>query len=330
MLHRDGSYRWMLVRGIAVHGIDGKPYRMAGSQTDITESKVADALTGLPNRILFSERLGHCILRQRSDPDYLFAVMFLDLDGFKVVNDSLGHMIGDELLRAIAERLEASLRCTDVISRPGPGNVLARLGGDEFAILLHQIKHTDDAVGVAERLQQRLALPFRLRSHEIFTTASIGIASSSQEYERPEEMLRDADTAMYRAKARGKARCEVFDAEMRRDAIARLEVETDLRRAIERHELVLYYQSILSLEDVQIHGFEALVRWKHPQRGLLLPSEFIEIAEETGLIVSLGRWVLEEACRQIARWQKVYAPDPPFVSVNVSPKQFYQPDLWSR
>lgn len=329
MVHKDGTYRWMLSRGIAVPDADGKRQRMAGSFTDVTDRKQSeeqllhdafhDALTGLPNRALFMDRLGQAIARAKRRKGYLFAVLFLDLDRFKVVNDSLGHVIGDELLIAIAQRLEASIR---------PGDTVARLGGDEFVILLDDIRDLGGPTRVANRVQKELALPFSLNGREVFTTASIGIALSSTGYERPEDLLQDSDTAMYRAKMLGRARHEVFVPGMRAGAVALLQLETDMRQAVEREEFSLHYQPIVSLGTGRIIGFEALVRWAHPQRGLISPKEFIAVAEDTGLIILIGWWTLGEACRQARAWQERFREDPPlFVSVNLSGKQFVQPDL---
>ncbi len=320
--HKDGAYRWVLSRGIAVRNASGAPHRMAGSQTDITDRTMHDALTGLPNRALFVDRLERAALRTQRHPDALFAVILLDIDRFKLVNDSLGHTIGDQLLGVVARRLETSLR---------PGDTVARLGGDEFAILLEEIANVGDAVQVAQRTHAILAEPYTLDGHEVFTTASIGIALSGSESARPEDFLRDADTALHRAKALGKARHEVFDATMHTRAVTRLRIETDLRRAIERREFRLHYQPIVELPSGRLVGFEALMRWAHPDRGLVPPMEFIPVAEDTGLIVPLGEWGFGEACRQMRAWHERFSTQPPLmISVNLSGKQFVQPDLADR
>lgn len=279
-----------------------------------------DALTGLANRASFIQRLKHAINYSKRHSDYTFAVLFIDIDRFKVINDSLGHLKGDQLLLATANRLKVCVRSIDTA---------ARLGGDEFTILLEGIQDVSDAFIVAERIQQELALPFKLNGQELFITASIGIALSSiVDYEHPEEVLRDADTAMYRAKVLGRARYEVFNSDMYANALARLQLETDLRRAIEHEEFRVYYQPIVSLTSGSILGFEALLRWQHPEYGLLNPADFIHLAEETGLIFSIGRWVLHEACRQMQAWRVCHNSNLlEKISVNLSLKQFSQPDL---
>ncbi|AFZ28629.1 diguanylate cyclase/phosphodiesterase with GAF sensor [Gloeocapsa sp. PCC 7428] len=277
-----------------------------------------DELTGLPNRSLFIKRLKSATLKAKWQTDYLFAVLFIDLDRFKVVNDSLGHMVGDQLLIATACRLKACLR---------PEDTVARLGGDEFVILLDNIKNINDAIDVAERLQAKLSLPFNLTGHEVFTSISTGIALSTTADRQAEDLLRDADTAMYRAKVLGKARYEVFDTEMHDSVVKLLQLENDLRRAIERQEFEVYYQPIVLVETGKITGFEALIRWQHPTRSLLNPADFISVAEETGAIVPIGYWVLFEACRQLRTWQLEFSAQSLTMSVNLSSKQFSQPDI---
>lgn len=294
-----------------------------------------DRLTGLANRALFMDRLRQAARRaeqwRRRNPSgqpYLFAVLFLNLNRFKVVNDSLGNQMGDQLLQSFARRLQTCLRSTDTV---------ARLGGDEFAILLEGIQGVSDATRVADAIHQALAAPFDLGKNEVFVTVSIGIAvntisdaeeTTGDDILQPEDLLRNADIAMYRAKAQGKTYYEVFDAAMHSQAVNRLQMETDLRRAIERQEFQVYYQPIVSLSTGRICGFEALIRWQHPQRGLVSPSEFIPIAEETGLITPIGWWTLQEACHQLSIWQKEFPASKPLtINVNLSCKQFTQPDL---
>jgi diguanylate cyclase (GGDEF)-like protein len=281
-----------------------------------------DALTGLPNRVLLTDHLRLAIERAKRHREHSFGLIFLDLDRFKYINDSLGHAAGDQLLVGIARRLETALRPTDTV---------ARLGGDEFAILLDGLEDDGDAIRLAERVQTDLSAPFTLNGHEVFTTASVGITLSTTGYDHPEDVLRDADTAMYRAKENGKARYELFDAVMHARAVERLRLENDLRRAVERGAFQVYYQPIISLETDKVAGFEALVRWQHPERGFVPPSEFIPIAEETGLIVEIGQWVLAESCRQMREWQRQSFENRLLtISVNLSGKQFLQPNLISR
>ena len=327
--HREGRWLWVLSRSLPARDPDGVPRKLVGTHTDITSSKRAeeqlarrafyDPLTDLPNRALFLDRLSHAMRRARRRPSYLFAVLFLDLDHFKVINDSLGHMAGDQLLVLIARRLEATLR---------PGDTVARLGGDEFTILLDDLHSSEDATRVADRMQNALLSSFDVRGKEIFSTASIGIALSSTGYEQPEDILRDADAAMYRAKGTGRARHALFDTGMHDRAVALLEIEADMRRAVERDELVMHYQPIVSLVSGRITGLEALVRWRHPRRGLIPPGEFVPLAEETGQIIPMGRWVLRRVCRQMGEWKRSSpAMRPLTVNVNLSPRQFSLPDL---
>lgn len=295
-----------------------------------------DALTGLPNRALFRERLDLAVRRARRNPAYRFAVLFLDLDRFKLVNDSLGHHAGDALIVDVAKRLSACLRHDDLSPRP-PGtrppadDTLARLGGDEFTVLLDDIRAESDAFRVAERLQRALEAPFEIDGHEIVTSVSIGIAASSAAPETADALLRNADAAMYRAKASGRARAEAFDAEMHAQAVARLRLEAELRRALERDEFRLHFQPIVSLASGHVSGFEALLRWMHPTRGIVSPGEFIPVAEESGLILQLGAWVLQAACRQMRAWQDDFPSARAMtMSVNISARQFAQPDLVER
>lgn len=325
----DGVYRWH--HALATAGLDanGKIINWFGTNTDIDDKKIAEAklnhfaghdtLTNLPNRAKFMSQLERAANRAECNPAFCFAVLFLDLDRFKLINDSLGHSIGDKLLIAIAERLESCVR---------PGDTVARLGGDEFTILLSNINEPSDAARIAERFLDKLSQPFLLDTYEVFTSASIGIIISDKINRRPEDFLRDADTAMYRAKEAGKARYEIFNREMHIRNMKLLEMENDLRRAIENEEFRVFYQPIVSLETGEILEFEALMRWQHPVHGLVMPNDFIGIAEETGLIVPMGEWILREACRQTAEWQKTI---PEFarlsISVNLSAKQLMHPNL---
>ena len=306
--------------GFAIVMHDNTERRMAEERS--AHDAAHDNLTGLPNRAFFIDHLKRAIARSKRHSDYMFAVLFLDLDRFKNINDSLGHVIADQLLVEIGGKLEAALR---------PEDMVARFGGDEFVIFLDDIKEFSDATRVANRIHAELASPFNLGGNEVFTTTSIGIALSVHGYDKPEDCLRDADTAMYRAKALGKARHEIFDRSMHDRAVTLLDLETDLRRAIERREFLVHYQPIVALETSRIEGFEALLRWQHPARGLVFPTEFISVAEETGLIVPIGQWILDEACRQTRMWQEQIGEHKPLaVSVNLSNKQFLQPDLVDR
>lgn len=281
-----------------------------------------DALTRLPNRSLFTDHLRVALRRAQRNEKYLFCVLFLDLDRFKNINDSLGHPCGDELLVLVARRLETCIRQTDMV---------ARFGGDEFAILLDAIQDPADAIRVAEKVQQAISAPFKLVNHEAITTASIGVALSTSGYTEAEDIIRDADTAMYRAKDQGKARYEIFDTAMHTRAVTLLRLESDLRRALEKEELCVYYQPIVSLASSELHGFEALVRWRHPERGIIAPDDFIPLAEETGLILPIGLQVLRDACNHLRKWQQYsWSNRDLIMSVNLSGKQLMQPDLIER
>jgi diguanylate cyclase (GGDEF)-like protein len=276
-----------------------------------------DTLTNLPNRALFMEHLSMAMKRARRRDDYNFAVLSMDIDRFKLINDSLGHNLGDKLLVAFANKLKKSLRNVDT---------LARFGGDEFAVLLEDVENKDFAVNVTERILQTLREPFILDGNEIFTSTSCGIVLNTRGYKQPEYIIRDADTAMYHAKEKGKARFTVFDPRLHEKATKLLQIETDLRKAIDNNEFELYYQPIILLDNVSIIGFEALIRWHHPEHGLMLPESFIPVAEETGLIVPIGRWVLKQACYDMVKWQKKIEDHTLlFMSVNISSKQFLRP-----
>lgn len=328
MRYSVDGIRWMLCRGLAVRDSSDRPVRMAGSQTDVTGQKLAeerlihdalhDALTGLPNRALFTDRLEHALgkaAQARRRTAHRFAVLFVDLDRFKLINDSLGHLMGDRMLVEVARRVSGCLR---------PGDTAARFGGDEFAILVEDV---DDAERVARRLVERIAAPVPMKGKTLYTTASIGITIAGADARTAEEVLRDADIAMYRAKRRG-TKHEVFDSSMHVETMDRMLLETDLRGALERQELIVYYQPILDLNTRRVAAFEALLRWRHPQRGIVAPTEFIPILEETRLIIPVGRWVLEEACRQVREWLCQHREHGDLrVSVNVSNVQFAQPSF---
>ena len=332
---KAGQEMWMLVRGLAVRDEKariekGGAVRMAGSMTDITARKKAeqqilfdavhDAMTGLPNRTLLLDRIGQALDRNRRAGARPFAAIIIDLDRFKAINDALGSSAGDRVLRIVAKRLDTSRRV---------GDTLARLSADEFAVLVDELDDAGDALEAAERMARAISRPITLEEgRDLVLTASIGVALSQTGYDRAEDMLRDASLSMYRAKSGGRARIDVFDANLRRQAMAAMRMEADLRAALEQGQLCLHYQPIVLLETGAIAGFEALMRWNHPDRGLVPPAEFIPLAEETGLIAPMGRWALDEAVRQLAIWQARFPrPVPLFMSVNVSTRQFRDDDL---
>jgi len=305
--------------------------RWVASLTDISELKDAerqirhqafhDALTNLPNRTLFMEHLAMAMKRSRRRDNYLFAVLYMDIDRFKLVNDGLGHGVGDRLLVAFGHKMRESLRDIDI---------LARFGGDEFVILLEDIDEPDYALLVADRLQDALKVPFEIDGNIVFAPASFGIVLNTKDYDKAETIIRDADAAMYHAKEQGRARFKVFDKKLHEKALHHLQMETDLRRAMERREFEVHYQPIVSLDRVQVIGFEALIRWNHPQHGMIYPDSFIPIAEETGLIIPIGRWVLQESCNSLRQWQdRLESSLPLFMSVNISSKQFLRPTIVS-
>ncbi len=318
----DGHYRWMAGRGMALRNAEGgaAPARMAGSQSDITEKKTLDVLTGLPNRLLFQERLTAALQRAQAEPAQRFATYFIDLDRFKLVNDTLGHRAGDQLLVQFASRLRSAVEAGSA--------TVARLAGDEFAVLLDSVHGSADAIAQGDRIIKAIRPAFQLEGQEFFASASVGIVVSRPEHVTPEELIRDADIAMYAAKARGRGRWAIFDESMRQRALDRLQVETDLRMALPKGQFVIHYQPRVDLNTNQIRGFEALLRWRHPERGLIPPDDFIHIAEDTGLIRDIGMWVLGEACLQMRQWRDRF-PDQNWLdmAVNVSPVQLRDPAL---
>jgi len=340
--HKDGSWRILESTSSAIVNAKGKTEKLVIVNRDISERKRAeellahnafhDGLTNLPNRTLFLDRLQRALVLSKRHTDYKFAVLFIDIDEFKVFNDSLGHIVGDEVLVQIGKRLTASLREVDTIARPQQGQLLrddtlARLGGDEYTILLEDVRNPSDAIRVAERLQGKLSNPFTVQGCEIVVHASVGIAFSTPTCAHAEDLLRDANIAMYRAKRAGKARCEVFDTAMHEGAVRRLELETELRKGLELGEFRTHYQPIVSLKSGRITGFEALTRWQRGER-LLAPAEFIAVADETGLIIPMNRLLLREACEQLRLWHVQFPADPQLsMSVNITSKEFAHPNL---
>jgi diguanylate cyclase (GGDEF)-like protein/PAS domain S-box-containing protein len=326
--HEGGGWRWVLARAGAVRDASGKAIRLCGSMMDVTERRAAtdrvvhdalhDPLTRLPNRAMFLDLMKRSFSRTRRRESYAFAVLFLDLDHFKSVNDGLGHAAGDDLLVQTARRLQTCLR---------EGDTLARLGGDEFTILVDDVKSVVDAEAVAERIRQATSLPFHLGPHEVFSTVSVGIAVSSPAYGRHEDLLLDADTAMYRAKAQGRARCVIFDGNLREREPQLLDLETDLRNALQRQEFRIQYLPVVDVTTGRIQGLEALVRWAHPKRGMMAPDQFIPFAEETGLIVPIGRWLLQQAGRDFQHCREASGAAPLMLHVNLTSKQLLQGDL---
>src|SRR3984885_7069413 len=346
--HKDGSWRTVESTASAIHNAKGQTDKLVIVNRDITERKRAeellahnafhDGLTNLPNRALFLDRLQHALTLSKRHANYKFAVLLIDIDEFKIVNDSLGHTAGDELLIKIGQRLKDAVRRADTVLRPYSDNVpdkpanddtLARLGGDEFTIFLDDIRDPIEAVRVAERIQVELAVPFAVNHQEIVISASIGIVSSANPHPQAEDLMRDADIAMYRAKRSGKARCDVSDPAMHETAVKRLRLETDLRKAYEQGEFRVFYQPIVSLQTGEITGFEALTRWQRLE-GIVPPAEFIAVAEEIGLIIPMNRQLRREACQQLQSWQSQFPASPPLtMSVNVTAKEFMQPDFAS-
>ena len=344
--HKDGSWRFLESTASAIRSSEGETVGLVVVNRDITQRKRAeerlehqafhDSLTDLPNRSLFLDRLQRSVGVARRHSEFKCAVLFIDIDEFKVFNDSLGHAAGDSLLVQIAERLRAGLRSSDTISRPhidenseifSGESTLARPGGDEFTVLIEELHGPSDAIRVAERIRQRIAVPFQCNGQEIVLSVSIGIAFSSDGASEAPDLLRDAEIAMYRAKSSGKGRCEVFDHAMHEGAIKRLQLETDLRKAIELNQFRVYYQPVVSLRSGQIVGFETLSRWQRPE-GLVMPGDFIPVADETGIILAMNRQLLYEACSQVRSWQAQFPSDPPLsVNINISPRQFAQPDI---
>jgi diguanylate cyclase (GGDEF)-like protein/PAS domain S-box-containing protein len=327
--HFSDNYLWMMAKGLAIRTSDGRATRFAGSQTDVSERKsneeqmihdaLHDTLTSIPNRTLLLDRIRQSLVRRKRYPKTSFAIIFIDLDRFRLVNESLGHIHGDELLQLISARLKETIPISDTV---------ARLGGDEFSILLQDINSVRDVEVIAKDIQNLFSKPFFLGDREVFASASMGIAHSDNDYKTPEEILRDAELAMYRAKREGKSQSIVFQPQFRQSSLSPIDLDTDLRRALDRDEMELHYQPIISMRDRTISGFEALLRWSHRSRGVISPNEFIPLAEETGLIYDLGQWVLGKACKQIATWNKSKKKEDQLeISINLSSRQFSDPNL---
>lgn len=325
--HKNNFYRWVLIRGIVLRDTDGRAYRIIGSQMDINKNKTTegqllqdalyDSLTGLPKRTLFLDRLSHLLSKAKRDKNYLFAVLFIDIDRFKLINDTFGHLLGDQLLNKISKRLKKCLRLSDTVAHPG---------GDEFIILIDDIEDVNAATQVAERIQKEFHSPFNISGQNIFLTASIGIALNTPEYKKPENLLRDADTAMYQAKKQGKAGYKIFKTDMHVHAMVLLQLEADLRHAVKYQKFIIHYQPIISLATGQIIRMEALLRWLHPTQGVILPGNFIPLAEETGLILPIEEWVLGTVCTQYKNWMSSVGVAVP-IAVNFSAQQFHRESL---
>src|ERR1041384_7593878 len=339
--HKDGSWRVLESTASAVRNIKGETTKLVIVNRDITQRKQAedllahnafhDKLTTLPNRALFVDRLDHALTLAKRHSDYKFAVFIIDVYEFKVFNDSLGHANGDQLLVEISKRLTASLRNIDTISRsnltkrfgvPKPDDTLARLGGDEFTVLLDDIRNPSDAIRVAQRIQEKWDTPFIINGQEVVVTISVGIALSDVAYSSADDLLRDAEIAMYRAKQSGKGSFEIFDPNKHASAFQRLKLETDIRKGLEQGEFKVFYQPIVSLKNGRIIGFEALSRWQRPT-GIVPPNDFITVADESGLIIPMNRQLMQDAARQLKSWQEQFPSDPPlYLSVNITSKQF--------
>ncbi|MGA8152833.1 MAG: EAL domain-containing protein [Terriglobales bacterium] len=340
--HKNGTWRILESNASTIKNEQGDVVKLVIVNRDITERKRAeealehnsfhDSLTGLPNRRLFLDRLQRSFVRAQRNPGYQYAVLFVDVDGFKQINHAMGPAAGDQVIMEVGRRLATCLRLDDTVARPtgklpSDDALLSRSGGDEFTILLENIKHPSDALRVAKRIQGAIGAPLLLEGKTVATPASVGIALSDPSQQQPEDLLQEAETAMRRAQALGGSRCEVFDEGMHTRAVNRLKLETELRTAFERSQFRVYYQPIVKLENRQIVGFEALVRWNHPEQGVISPYKFIEAAEDMGLLVSVGKWVIAEACRQMSDWQSRFPSAALYMTVNVSSKQFAHPDL---